>query len=331
MRRTRIRHLILLLLLGTAVWLGYRALRQQMVRAPEETGASWEHIFTRPVRSLAVLGDSLVLGTYQGSGILQADGRLVHLAAEPAGSDSPWAGAVFALAVDGKRRRVYEGRDQAYEVGMLDLREGMWQPLPRFGDSQRWTVWSLAVGDALYAGTGKGVWARPLGVTRGGWQLLGPPAERARLPVFSLLQTEQGVYAGTFDGIWLCRNGEWQFLADGPRGKVLALAERTWEGQRYLAAGTGSGLFLRRGERPWRRVDGDYPEDPVVYTLAFDSSGVLFAGMADGVARLGLAGGHALKRLEKVGLSGPVMALAWHDGALFAGGDGGVFVWRERR
>ncbi|MBC7258732.1 MAG: WD40 repeat domain-containing protein [Chloroflexi bacterium] len=331
MRRIRIRHLILLLLLGTAVWLGYRALRQQMVRAPEETGASWEQIFARPVRSLAVLGDSLVLGTYQGSSILQADGRLVHLAAEPAGSDSPWAGAVFALAVDGKRRRVYEGRDQAYEVGMLDLREGMWQPLPRFGDSQRWTVWSLAVGDALYAGTGKGVWMHP-SEPEGGWQLIGPPAGRARLPVFSLLYTEEGLYVGTFDGVWLYAEGEWHHLVDGPRAKVLALTGFTWKGRRMLAAGTGDGLFLQADADPWQRVEGKYAGDPVVYSLVFDErDGALFAGTADGVVRLDVASGEGPMRWEKVGLSGPVMALAWHDGALFAGGDGGVFVWRERR
>jgi len=68
----------------------------------------------------------------------------------------------------------------------------------------------------------------------------------------------------------------------------------------------------------------------VVYSLAFDAKGgVLFAGTADGVAQLDLSGGENPNRWEKAGLSGPVMALAWHDSALLAGGDGGAFVWRE--
>ena len=333
MRRIGLPHLILMLVLGAALWLGYRALRPRPAQpAPQATSTTWEQVFTQPVRSLAVAGDVIVLGTYQDSYILRADGATVQVPAEPASTDLPWAGTVFALAVDIQGQRIYEGRDQAYEVGLLDLRESKWQPVPGFGDGARWTVWSLVVGDAVYAGTGKGVWARPLDPETGEWQLLGPSADRARLPVFSLLYTEQGLYAGTFDGIWLCNNGEWQFLADGPRSKVLALAELTWKGRRYLAAGTGDGLFLQHDGDTWQRVDGNYPDDPVVYSLAFDAKGGgLFAGMADGVARLGLSGGNRLNRLEKVGLSGPVMALAWHDGALIAGSDGGAFVWREGR
>jgi len=331
MRRIRIPHLILMLLLATALWLGYRALRPQPVRVPEDSLPSWEQVFNQPVRSLAVAGDALVLGTYQDSTILKPDGTFVHLPAEPAAADSPWAGTVFALAVDAKSRRVYEGRDQAYELGVLDLRESSWQPTPGFGDTGRWTVWALAVGDVPYAGTAKGVWARPLDGAKGGWQLLGPPADRARLPVFSLLHAEQGLYAGTFDGIWLYTDGAWRYLADGPRGKVLALAEFTWTGQRYLAAGTGDGLFVQREGDAWRRVEGDSAEDPVVYALAFDAKGgVLFAGTADGVVRLALSSEESPGRWMKVGLSGPIMALAWHAGALFAGGDTGAFVWRER-
>jgi ligand-binding sensor domain-containing protein len=332
MRGIRTLHVILALVLGSALWLGYRALRPRPAPPPGEFSNTWEQVFTQPVRSLAAVGDMIVLGTYQGSYILRADGTAARVPAEPVPTDSPWAGVVFALAADTQGRRVYEGRDQAYPVGLLDLGESEWQSLPGLGDGERWTVWSLAVGDALYAGTGKGVWARSLDSEAGKWQLIGPPEGRARLPVFSLLCAEHGLYAGTFDGIWLYNDGEWRFLADGPRGKVLALAEWTWAGQRYVAAGTGDGLFVQQGAEPWQRVDGDYPEDPVVYSLAFDAKGgILFAGTADGVARLALSGGEGGDRWEKVGLSGPVMALAWHEGALVAGGDGGAFAWREGR
>jgi len=333
MRHIRTHHLILMLVLGTALWLGFRTLRSRPTQPPPQaTSTTWEQVFTQPVRSLAAVGDVVVLGTYQDSYVLRADGTIVQVPAEPAPADSPWAGTVFALAADPQNRTVYEGRDQAYQVGMLDLGESKRQAVPSFGDGERWTVWSLAVGDALYAGTGKGVWVRPLQPKTDEWQLLGPSADRARLPVFSLLHTEQGLYAGTFDGMWLYRNGGWQFLADGPRGKVLAVAVLTWKGQRYLAAGTGDGLFLQRDGGPWQRVDGDCPEDPVVYSLAFDpKGGALFAGTADGVVQLDLSGADNRNHWEKVGLSGPVMALAWHDGALIAGGDGGAFVWREGR
>lgn len=332
MRTVRLWHFLAVLLVGVGLWLGYRVWRPGPDRMLRGGSGKWERIFAEPVRSLTVAGDAVVLGTYRGSVALRCDGAPIAISGGPASAESPWGGTVFALATDSQEHAVYEGRDRVYEAGMLRLDSGSWQPLPRLEAAERWTVWSLAIGDAVYAGTGKGVWVHGRELGGGEWQFVGPPLGQGRLPVFSLLYTEGGLYAGTFDGIWLYRNGEWQYLADGPRGKVLALAELFWKGERYLATGTGGGLFLRRGTEPWRRVEGDYPDDPVVYGLAFDAKGgVLFAGMADGVARLDLSRGDRPNRFDKVGLSGAVMALAWHDGALIAGGDKGAFVWREER
>jgi len=321
---------VIVLVAGVVLWLGFGAPRPLPEEQPQDSPITWQQIYAHPVRSLAVAGNDIVLGTYQDSVVLHPDGTTARIPAEPASTDSIWAGTVFALAVDRKDHKVYEGRDQAYEVGLLDLNEGKWQALPGFGDSERWTVWSLAVEDALYAGTGKGVWMHSLQPETGKWKLLGPPGTRARLPVFSLLHTERGLYAGTFDGVWLYSNGEWQFLTDAPRGKVLALGELYWKGHRYLAAGTGDGLYLQQGTEPWRRVGGDYSNDPAVYSVAFDpQSGALFAGTANGVARLDLSADESPMRWEKIGLSGPIMALAWHDSALLAGGDSGAFVWKD--
>jgi hypothetical protein len=332
MKRIGIPQLILVLVLGTALWLGFRAMHPQPAEQLEDSSGTWQQVYPYPVRSLAAAGEVVVLGTYQDSVVLHADGTTTRIAAGLPSADSPWAGVVFALAVDPEGRKVYEGRDQAHEVSVLDLREDKWQPFAGFADSERWTVWSLTLGDALYAGTGKGVWMRPLESNEAGWELIGPPAGRARLPVFSLLHTEGGLYAGTFDGIWLYTGGEWQRLADGPRGKVLALAAFTWNGQRYLAAGTGAGLFIQSDAASWQRVKGDYADDPVVYSVVFDATGgFLFAGTADGVLRLDMFGGDGSQRWEKVGLSGPVMVLAWNDGALVAGGDAGAFIWTEGR
>ncbi len=291
---------------------------------------AWTQVFTQPVRSLVAVDGAVVVGTYQDSCILPQDGAATPLAAELPAEDSAWSRTVFALAVSPDHSRVYEGRDMAYSVAAFDRQQHGWRTLPPFPDPERWTVWSLATGDRLYAGTGKGVWAHDLDPDRGAWELLGPPAGQARLPVFSLLYTADGLYAGTFDGIWRYAGGEWTFLAEAPRGKVFALAEGEWLGRAWWAAGTGDGLFIQRGSGAWQRVEGPYAKDPTVYSIARDpQTGALFAGTTDGVLGLDLAQPSGLP-WRKVGLSGPIMAVAWHDGRLAAAGDGGAFVWERR-
>lgn len=330
--------LLVVLILALAFW--------PRPRAPQPAPASpvaidkpvWTQVLTQPVRSLVAVDGAVVLGTYQDSCVLPEYGAATPVAAEPPAEDSPlrlrpaqaWSRTVFALAVSPDHSRVYEGRDMAYPVAAFDPQRRDWRTMPAFPDPERWTVWSLAAGDRLYAGTAKGVWAHALDPDQGAWELLGPPAGQARLPVFSLLYTTHGLYAGTFDGIWRYSGGEWSFLAEAPRGKVFALAQGEWQGRAWWATGTGDGLFVQRGSGAWQRVEGPYARDPTVYSIAWDpQTGALFAGTTDGVLGLDLAQPSGLP-WRKAGLSGPIMALAWHDGRLVAGGDGGAFVWGRR-
>ena len=138
--------------------------------------ASWETVFERPVRSLAVLDEVIALGTYDGTYVLRPGEPAARVQAEPTPGDSPWAGTVFTLAADAGTGRFYEGRDRALEVATFDVQGGDWHALPPFPDAERWTVWSVAIREGiLYAGTGKGVWVLATGAEGGTWAWIGPP------------------------------------------------------------------------------------------------------------------------------------------------------------
>lgn len=182
-------------------------------------------------------------------------------------NDPPRSGHVTVLkAVDGD---VLAGT-QAGEIWRL--RGGIWtQERVYLGESPVMAI--LGEPGRAPIGTASGLHNAPVG----------SPALEGR--VSSLLQTSQGLLAGTPDGLRLLANGRWQ--APGPDANVYSLLKQKGDSGEWIHAGTvGDGVLSSPADspaQPWQPNSQGLPEGVNVFSLATSAGGLLLAGTDQGL------------------------------------------------
>ncbi len=166
-------------------------------------------------------------------------------------------------------------------------------------------------GKLRFAGTERGIfrsendgltWARPSNTTT------------EHLHVFDFAETDDRIHAATSRGVWTTTDGgeTWTRLGRGlEQTRVLSLI--TLQGT--VIVGTSlQGVFMRRGNRPWERVDAGLPAGAQVFALAIEQGEVFAALYARGIFRLDLE----TRRWTAAGEEFP-LRLATLGGVLYSG------------
>ncbi|NEV63707.1 ABC transporter substrate-binding protein [Thiorhodococcus minor] len=124
----------------------------------------------------------------------------------------------------------------------------------------------------------------PIGTASGLYNApVGAPELKGR--VSSLLQTREGLLAGTPDGLRLLANGRWQ--APGPAANIYSLLKQRGGSGEWIHAGTvGDGVLSSPAEspdQPWQPNSQGLPEGANVFSLATTPSSLLLAGTDQGL------------------------------------------------
>jgi diguanylate cyclase (GGDEF)-like protein len=141
--------------------------------------------------------------------------------------------------------------------------------------------------------------------------------------VHSLLETDEGLYVGTDEGLSLFRGGRFETVA-GLAGETVKALHRDPQGRLFIGA-DGGGLFVKdKGSRVVRFAVQGAPLHPRVRALVTDRRGRLWVGTDGGI--FCVANGHARRYTTRDGLGSDVVRviLEDRDGNLWVGGFGGL-------